>query len=146
MCEPLTIIQGVAGVLGVTTKLSISLGVWIAEVKAAPAEISALQSELSAVEVALRQLQKPFVEGSVNATPTPEWGEALRMSHDGAMETLLEVTTVVNKLKETPKDSFFGKNWKRTKYTYKEKDVVNMRLRLGAYKGNLTMMMVALNL
>jgi hypothetical protein len=142
--DPLSVISGISGICSITVQLIYKLSNFVDEVKTAPAEVQALSNELAAFYSWLGQMKLLLESPRVHELPN-DWTDKFSTLMKNCSETLAQLEDIVKRASKIITERRTTQVWKSVKYTFKDKQVAELRKRIASYNAILTGMLLVLS-
>jgi hypothetical protein len=127
-------VSTIAGVLGMTTRLVVTLTAFIESVSDAPAYMQDVFQETRAVEFTLQELEKAFAPGMLIVPPTPQWIASLNGTIERCTACVSELSSIVEPLIKDPRSSYMGRKWVSLKWVIKGSEIAKLEQRMQSHK------------
>jgi hypothetical protein len=145
MADPLSIAASVGGLLSLASQISLFLVTTITTVSTAPESIKKLRQEFSSLCVALASLEKALSVDHIARRPDfPK--EDLSNVLSCMMGDFIVLQGALGKLVPGPTDSKMKILRKRLAWAFREKEVINMKNNVEAYKSTILIMVTTASL
>lgn len=146
MVEPLSIVAGIVSLTKVAVQSALQTKQFIDRIQGAPHALKNLSSDLNALYLVLGTLQAYLDNPRVNADPVyaafmPMLSEPL----SNCVSAFQDITKLINPFIKSTGDPNQSE-WRKLKWTFREREVMNMQTILISYKHSLDIAIAVANL